>query len=234
MAYQSVSCCGFPSGLDDFKWSETDPASKVSELSEESLKVSASSLKVLVKVGGGLSVLGKTFQLFKQGSSLSSAFKTATTGITATSTAAEGAVASTGLLAKGSHCLGTLSPGESLIGGVAVGVIATVAKRNGGDANERTQTWGTSVKQATRPKLSRLKSKVDEVHQATVGFGQGVHKRLKMYVRVCKGLPVISKAIDKDLRKLLKGLKRLVRMKQSKTCCSANRTAKEKHPVDDR
>ena len=65
------------------------------------------------KVGGGLSVLGKTFQLFKQGSSLSSAFKTATTGITATSTAAEGAVASTGLLAKGSHCLGTLSPGES-------------------------------------------------------------------------------------------------------------------------
>lgn len=52
------------------------------------------------KVGGGLSILGKTFELFKQGNSLSSAFKTATTGITATGAAAESAATSTSLWSK--------------------------------------------------------------------------------------------------------------------------------------
>lgn len=161
------------------------------------------------KVGGGLSVLGKTFQLFKQGSSLSSAFKTATTGITATSTAAEGAVASTGLLAKGIALLGNPVTWGVLIGGVAVGVIATVAKEMA-DANERTQTWGTSVSKLQDQELSRLKSKVDEVHQATVGFGQGGAQAVENVRKSVQGLADdIQKAIDKDLEKTLKGLEKV-------------------------
>lgn len=161
------------------------------------------------KVGGGLSVLGKTFQLFKQGSSLSSAFKTATSGITATSTAAEGAVASTGLLAKGIALLGNPVTWGVLIGGVAVGVIATVAKEMA-DANERTQTWGTSVSKLQDQELSRLKSKVDEVHQATVGFGQGGAQAVENVRKSVQGLADdIQKAIDKDLEKTLKGLEKV-------------------------
>lgn len=161
------------------------------------------------KVGGGLSVLGKTFQLFKQGSSLSSAFKTATTGITATSTAAEGAVASTGLLAKGIALLGSTTTWGIIAGGVAIGLIAAVAKEMA-DANERTQTWGTSVSKLQDQELSRLKSKVDEVHQATVGFGQGGAQAVENVRKSVQGLADdIQKAIDKDLEKTLKGLEKV-------------------------
>ena len=161
------------------------------------------------KVGGGLSVLGKTFQLFKQGSSLSSAFKTATTGITATSTAAEGAVASTGLLAKGIALLGSTTTWGIIAGGVAIGLIAAVAKEMA-DADERTRTWGTSVSKLQDQELSRLKSKVDEVHQATVGFGQGGAQAVENVRKSVQGLADdIQKAIDKDLEKTLKGLEKV-------------------------
>ena len=165
--------------------------------------------KGIGKVGGGLSVLGKTFQLFKQGSSLSSAFKTATTGITATSTAAEGAVASTGLLAKGIALLGNPVTWGVLVGGVAVGIIAAVAKEMA-DANERTQTWGTSVSKLQDKELSRLKAKVDEVHQATIGFGKGGAQAVENVRKSVQGLASdIQKAIDKDLQRTQKNLEKI-------------------------
>lgn len=161
------------------------------------------------KVGGGLSVLGKTFQLFKQGSSLSSAFKTATTGITATSTAAEGAVASTGLLAKGIALLGNPVTWGVLIGGVAVGVIAAVAKEMA-DADERTRTWGTSVNKVQAEELSKLKAKIDDAHQAMIGFGNGGSQAVENVRKRVQGLSSdLQKAIDKDLERTQKNLEKI-------------------------
>ena len=161
------------------------------------------------KVGGGLSVLGKTFQLFKQGSSLSSAFKTATTGITATSTAAEGAVASTGLLAKGIALLGNPVTWGVLIGGVAVGVIAAVAKEMA-DADERTRTWGTSVNKVQAEELSKLKSRIDDAHQAMIGFGNGGSQAVENVRKSVQGLSSdLQKAIDKDLQRTQKNLEKI-------------------------
>ncbi|MFS9267785.1 phage tail tape measure protein [Streptococcus parasanguinis] len=161
------------------------------------------------KVGGGLSVLGKTFQLFKQGSSLSSAFKTATTGITATSTAAEGAVASTGLLAKGIALLGNPVTWGVLIGGVAVGVIAAVAKEMA-DADERTRTWGTSVNKVQAEELTKLKAKIDDAHQAMIGFGNGGSQAVENVRKSVQGLSSeLQKAIDKDLQRSQKNLEKI-------------------------
>nr|DAO78941.1 MAG TPA: minor tail protein [Caudoviricetes sp.] len=161
------------------------------------------------KVGGGLSILGKTFQLFKQGSSLSSAFKTATTGITATSTAAEGAVASTGLLAKGIALLGNPVTWGVLIGGVAVGVIAAVAKEMA-DADERTRTWGTSVNKVQAEELSKLKAKIDDAHQAMIGFGNGGSQAVENVRKSVQGLSSdLQKAIDKDLQRTQKNLEKI-------------------------
>lgn len=161
------------------------------------------------KVGGGLSVLGKTFELFKQGNSLSSAFKTATTGITATSTAAEGAVASTGLLAKGIALLGNPVTWGVLIGGVAVGVIAAVAKEMA-DADERTRTWGTSVNKVQAEELSKLKAKIDDAHQAMIGFGNGGSQAVENVRKSVQGLSSdLQKAIDKDLQRTQKNLEKI-------------------------
>ena len=161
------------------------------------------------KVGGELSVLGKTFQLFKQGSSLSSAFKTATTGITATSTAAEGAVASTGLLAKGIALLGNPVTWGVLIGGVAVGVIAAVAKEMA-DADERTRTWGTSVNKVQAEELTKLKAKIDDAHQAMIGFGNGGSQAVENVRKSVQGLSSdLQKAIDKDLQRSQKNLEKI-------------------------
>lgn len=161
------------------------------------------------KVGGGLSVLGKTFELFKQGNSLSSAFKTATTGITATSTAAEGAVASTGLLAKGIALLGNPVTWGVLIGGVAVGVIAAVAKEMA-DADERTRTWGTSVNKVQAEELTKLKAKIDDAHQAMIGFGNGGSQAVENVRKSVQGLSSdLQKAIDKDLQRTQKNLEKI-------------------------
>lgn len=161
------------------------------------------------KVGGGLSVLGKTFQLFKQGSSLSSAFKTATTGITATSTAAEGAVASTGLLAKGIALLGSTTTWGIIAGGVAIGLIAAVAKEMA-DADERTRTWGTSVNKVQAEELSKLKAKIDDAHQAMIGFGNGGSQAVENVRKSVQGLSSdLQKAIDKDLQRTQKNLEKI-------------------------
>lgn len=161
------------------------------------------------KVGGGLSVLGKTFQLFKQGSSLSSAFKTATTGITATSTAAEGAVASTGLLAKGIALLGSTTTWGIIAGGVAIGLIAAVAKEMA-DADERTRTWGTSVNKVQAEELSKLKARIDDAHQAMVGFGNGGFQAVENVRKSVQGLSSdLQKAIDKDLQRTQKNLEKI-------------------------
>ena len=161
------------------------------------------------KVGGGLSVLGKTFQLFKQGSSLSSAFKTATSGITATSTAAEGAVASTGLLAKGIALLGSTTTWGIIAGGVAIGLIAAVAKEMA-DADERTRTWGTSVNKVQAEELSKLKARIDDAHQAMVGFGNGGFQAVENVRKSVQGLSSdLQKAIDKDLQRTQKNLEKI-------------------------
>lgn len=161
------------------------------------------------KVGSGLSVLRKTFQLFKQGSSLSSAFKTATSGITATSTAAEGAVASTGLLAKGIALLGSTTTWGIIAGGVAIGLIAAVAKEMA-DADERTRTWGTSVNKVQAEELSKLKARIDDAHQAMVGFGNGGFQAVENVRKSVQGLSSdLQKAIDKDLQRTQKNLEKI-------------------------
>ena len=161
------------------------------------------------KVGSGLSVLGKTFQLFKQGSSLSSAFKIATSGITATSTAAEGAVASTGLLAKGIALLGSTTTWGIIAGGVAIGLIAAVAKEMA-DADERTRTWGTSVNKVQAEELSKLKARIDDAHQAMVGFGNGGFQAVENVRKSVQGLSSdLQKAIDKDLQRTQKNLEKI-------------------------
>ena len=131
------------------------------------------------------------------------------TGMTATGTAAEGAAVSTGIWGKAIGLLGNPLTWGVLAGGAALIGIGIIAKEMA-DANERTQTWGTSVSKLQDQELSRLKSKVDEVHQATIGFGQGGAQAVENVRKSVQGLADdIQKAIDKDLEKTLKGLEKV-------------------------
>lgn len=131
------------------------------------------------------------------------------TGMTATGTAAEGAAASTGLWSTAVGILGSGATWGILAGGAALVTIGIIA-HDIAEANERTQTWGTSVSKLQDQELSRLKSKVDEVHQATVGFGQGGAQAVENVRKSVQGLADdIQKAIDKDLEKTLKGLEKI-------------------------
>lgn len=224
------------SGLDAAKpWLQTlsDMAKKFSEMSTEqqqsilmwgafaaaigpALKVLGTGASVLSVFSKGLGTvargIGKFSGMLKtvfQGGGFINGLKQMATGMTATGTAAEGAAASTGLWSTAVGILGSGATWGILAGGVALAAIGIIA-HNIAEANERTQTWGTSVSKLQDQELSRLKSKVDEVHQATVGFGQGGAQAVENVRKSVQGLADdIQKAIDKDLEKTLKGLEKV-------------------------
>lgn len=224
------------SGLDAAKpWLQTlsDMAKKFSEMSTEqqrniigwgafaaaigpALKVlgtGASVISVFAKgigtVARGIGKFSGMLKTVSQGGGFINGLKQMATGMTATGTAAESAAASTGLWSTAVGLLGNPVTWGVLAGGAALIGIGIIAKEMA-EANERTQTWGTSVSKLQDQELSRLKSKVDEVHQATIGFGQGGAQAVENVRKSVQGLADdIQKAIDKDLEKTLKGLEKV-------------------------
>lgn len=153
------------------------------------------------KVGGGLSLLSKTFQLFKQGSNLTEAFKTASAGIASTGMAAEGAAASTGTLAKGIAMLGSPTTWGVLLGGAALITFGVIAEKIH-EANVRTERWGTSVSKLQDEQLSGFKRKVDEANKAMVEFGTSAGSVDNVKSSFEKLNNEIDKLIDEKKKKL--------------------------------
>lgn len=166
------------------------------------------------KVGGGLSVLGKTFELFKQGNSLSSAFKTATTGITATGAAAESAATSTSLWSK---ALGFLtSPAGWITGSLLIGGIATKYALDAQEAEKRTNLWGTAVNELQAKELSGLYDKVQEANKAMMDFGSGSTKSVEEVRKSVQGLGQdIANLVDKNTQKKIELADKLGLSKES-------------------
>ena len=166
------------------------------------------------KVGGGLSVLGKTFELFKQGNSLSSAFKTATTGITATGAAAESAATSTSLWSK---ALGFLtSPAGWITGGLLIGGVATKYALDAQEAEKRTHLWGTAVNELQSKELSGLYDKVQEANKAMIDFGSGSTKSVEEVRKSVQGLGQdIANLVDKNTQKKIELADKLGLSKES-------------------
>nr|DAF17182.1 MAG TPA: tail tape measure protein [Caudoviricetes sp.] len=165
--------------------------------------------KTLGTVARGIGKFSGVLKSVSEGNGFINSLKGMVTGMTATGTAAESAAASTGLWSTAVGLLGNPVTWGVLAGGAALIGIGIIAKEMA-DANERTQTWGTSVSKLQDQELSRLKSKVDEVHQATVGFGQGGAQAVENVRKSVQGLADdIQKAIDKDLEKTLKGLEKV-------------------------
>lgn len=224
------------SGLDAAKpWLQTlsDMAKKFSEMSTEqqqniikwgamaaaigpALKFFGKGASIIGGFAKGLGTIAKdigtfsgTLKTISNGGGFINGLKQMATGMTATGTAAEGAAASTGLWSTAVGLLGNPLTWGVLAGGAALIGIGIIAKEMA-DANERTQTWGTSVSKLQDQELSRLKSKVDEVHQATIGFGKGGAQAVENVRKSVQGLADdIQKAIDKDLEKTLKGLEKV-------------------------
>ena len=165
--------------------------------------------KTLGTVARGIGKFSGVLKSVSEGNGFINSLKGMATGITATGTAAESAAASTGLWSTAVGLLGNPVTWGVLAGGAALVGIGIIA-HDIAEANERTQTWGTSVSKLQDQELSRLKSKVDEVHQATVGFGQGGAQAVENVRKSVQGLADdIQKAIDKDLEKTLKGLEKI-------------------------
>ena len=165
--------------------------------------------KGLGTIAKGIGTFSGTLKTISNGGGFINGLKQMATGMTATGTAAESAAASTGLWSTAVGILGSGATWGVLLGGAALVTIGIIAHEIA-EANERTQTWGTSVSKLQDQELSRLKSKVDEVHQATVGFGQGGAQAVENVRKSVQGLADdIQKAIDKDLEKTLKGLEKV-------------------------
>lgn len=165
--------------------------------------------KGLGTIAKGIGTFSGTLKTISNGGGFINGLKQMATGMTATGTAAESAAASTGLWSTAVGILGSGATWGILAGGAALVTIGIIAHEIA-EANERTQTWGTSVSKLQDQELSRLKSKVDEVHQATVGFGQGGAQAVENVRKSVQGLADdIQKAIDKDLEKTLKGLEKV-------------------------
>lgn len=165
--------------------------------------------KTLGTVARGIGKFSGVLKSVSEGNGFINSLKGMATGMTATGTAAESAAASTGLWSTAVGLLGNPLTWGVLAGGAALIGIGIIAKEMA-DANERTQTWGTSVSKLQDQELSRLKAKVDEVHQATIGFGKGGAQAVENVRKSVQGLADdLQKAIDKDLEKTLKGLEKV-------------------------
>lgn len=165
--------------------------------------------KGLGTIAKGIGTFSGTLKTISNGGGFINGLKQMATGMTATGAAAESAATSTGLWSTAVGILGSGATWGVLLGGAALVTIGIIAHEIA-EANERTQTWGTSVSKLQDQELSRLKSKVDEVHQATIGFGQGGAQAVENVRKSVQGLADdIQKAIDKDLEKTLKGLEKV-------------------------
>ena len=165
--------------------------------------------KGLGTIAKGIGTFSGTLKTISNGGGFINGLKQMATGMAATGTAAESAAASTGLWSTAVGILGSGATWGILAGGAALVTIGIIAHEIA-EANERTQTWGTSVSKLQDQELSRLKTKVDEVHQATIGFGQGGAQAVENVRKSVQGLADdIQKAIDKDLEKTLKGLEKV-------------------------
>ena len=165
--------------------------------------------KTLGTVARGIGKFSGVLKSVSEGNGFINSLKGMATGMTATGTAAEGAAVSTGLWSTAVGILGSGATWGILAGGVALAAIGIIA-HNIAEANERTQTWGTSVSKLQDQELSRLKSKVDEIHRATISFGKGGAEAVENVRVSVQGLADdIQKAIDKDLEKTLKGLEKI-------------------------
>lgn len=165
--------------------------------------------KTLGTVARGIGKFSGVLKSVSEGNGFINGLKQMATGMTATGTAAEGAAASTGLWSTAVGLLGNPLTWGVIAGGAALIGIGIIAKEMA-DANERTQTWGTSVSKLQDQELTQLKSKVDEVHQATISFGKGGAEAVENVRVSVQGLADdIQKAIDKDLEKTLKGLEKI-------------------------
>ena len=166
------------------------------------------------KLGGGLTVLGRTFQLFKEGNSLSSAFKAATTGITATGAAAESAATSTSLWSKALGFL--ISPAGWITGGLLIGGVATKYALDAQEAEKRTHLWGTAVNELQSKELSGLYEKVQEAKKAMVDFGAGSTKSVEEVRKSVQGLGQdITDLVDKNTKKKIELAEKLGLSKES-------------------
>ena len=166
------------------------------------------------KLGGGLTVLGRTFQLFKEGNSLSSAFKTATTGITATGAAAESAATSTSLWSKALSFL--TSPAGWITGGLLIGGVATKYALDAQEAEKRTHLWGTAVNELQSKELSGLYDKVQEANKAMIDFGSGSTKSVEEVRKSVQGLGQdIANLVDKNTQKKIELAEKLGLSKES-------------------
>lgn len=163
-------------------------------------------------IGAVAKGIGKFSGLLKtvsDGGGFINGIKQMVTGVTATGTAAETAAVGAGKLGSAVSLLGSLSTWGVLAGGVALAYIGSIAQSMA-EANDRTQTWGTSVNKVQAEELTKLKAKVDDAHEAMVGFGNGGAQAVENVRKSVQGLSKdLQETIDKDLEKTLKGLEKI-------------------------
>ncbi|WP_302991959.1 phage tail tape measure protein [uncultured Streptococcus sp.] len=217
------------SGLDAAKpWLQTlsDMAKKFSEMSTEqqqsilkwgalaaaigpALKIFGSAASVIGAVAKGIGAFSGMLKTISNGGGFINGLKQMATGMTATGTAAETAAVGAGKFGSAVSLLGNPVTWGVLAGGAALLYVGSIAKSMA-EADERTRTWGTSVNKVQAEELTKLKAKVDDAHEAMVGFGNGGAQAVENVRKSVQGLSNdLQKAVDKDLEKTLKGLEKI-------------------------
>lgn len=217
------------SGLDAAKpWLQTlsDMAKKFSEMSTEqqqsilkwgalaaaigpALKIFGSAASVIGGFSKGIGVFSGLLKTMSDGGGFINGIKQMATGMTATGTAAETAAVGAGKFGSVVSLLGNPVTWGVLAGGAALLYIGSIAKSMA-EADERTRTWGTSVNKVQAEELTKLKAKVDDTHEAMVGFGNGGAQAVENVRKSVQGLSNdLQKVVDKDLEKTLKGLEKI-------------------------
>ena len=160
-------------------------------------------------VAKGIGVFSGMLKTISNGGGFINGIKQMATGMTATGTAAETAAVGAGKFGSAVSLLGNPVTWGVLAGGAALLYIGSIAKSMA-EANDRTQTWGTSVNKVQAEELTKLKAKVDDAHEAMVGFGTGGAQAVENVRKSVQGLSDdLQKAVDKDLEKTLKGLEKI-------------------------
>lgn len=165
--------------------------------------------KVIGATARGIGKFSGILKTISNGGGFINGLKQIATGMTATGTAAETAAVGAGEFGSAVSLLGNPVTWGVLAGGAALLYIGSIAKSMA-EADERTRTWGTSVNKVQAEELTKLKAKVDDAHQAMVGFGNGGAQAVENVRKSVQGLSDdLQKAVDKDLEKTLKGLEKI-------------------------
>lgn len=160
-------------------------------------------------VAKGIGKFSGMLKTMSDGGGFINGIKQMATGMTATGTAAETAAVGAGKFGSVVSLLGNPVTWGVLAGGAALLYIGSIAKSMA-EADERTRTWGTSVNKVQAEELTKLKAKVDDTHEAMVGFGNGGAQAVENVRKSVQGLSNdLQKAVDKDLEKTLKGLEKI-------------------------